>query len=100
MPHPPVPGTLCPDVPCQVLEQPGVTRLRQLFGAGFVALTARRLAPLPSTNIPVTSYVLPAIDPTGAVRRALRATADSVHLFRPDGHLAAEGLSGHDDELA
>lgn len=89
MPRPPVPGVLCPDAPCHVPEQPGVTRLRQLFGAGFVALTARRPAPLPNTRIPLTSYALPAIDPTGAVRRALQATEHSAHLVRPDGHLAA-----------
>jgi hypothetical protein len=89
MPRPPVPGVLCPDAPCQVPGLPGVTRLRQLFGAGFVALTAHRPSHLPSTSIPLTSYVLPAIDPTGAVRRALRATDDSAHLVRPDGHLAA-----------
>lgn len=89
MPRPPLPGVLCPDAPCWVYEQPGVTRLRQLFGTGFVALTARRPCSLPGTSIPVTSYALPAIDPTGAIRRALRATADSVHLVRPDGHLAA-----------
>jgi 2-polyprenyl-6-methoxyphenol hydroxylase-like FAD-dependent oxidoreductase len=89
MPRPPMPGVLCPDAPCQVPEQPGVTRLRQLFGSGFVALTARRPSPLPGISIPATSYALPAIDPTGAVRRTLRATADSVHLVRPDGHLAA-----------
>jgi 3-(3-hydroxy-phenyl)propionate hydroxylase len=89
MPRPPVPGVLCPDAPCHVPEQPGVTRLRQLFGAGFVALTARRPTRPPNTKIPLTSYTLPAIDPTGAVRRALQATEHSAHLVRPDGHLAA-----------
>ncbi len=89
MPRPPVPGVLCPDAPCRVPEQPGVTRLRQLFGAGFVILAAREPFPLSCTEIPVTTYSLPTIDPTGAVRQALRAGADSVHLVRPDGHLAA-----------
>lgn len=87
-PRPPVPGALCPDAPCHIPEQPGLTRLRQLFGAGFVALTPCR-APLPSTKIPLTSYTLPAIDPTGAVRQALQATQHSAYLVRPDGHLAA-----------
>lgn len=89
LPRPPVPGVLCPDAPCHLPEQPGVTRLRQLFGAGFVVLGTRTPPALPGISIPVTSYALPAIDPTGAVRRALRATEDSVHLVRPDGHLAA-----------
>ncbi|MDQ3152560.1 MAG: FAD-dependent monooxygenase [Actinomycetota bacterium] len=88
-PRPPVPGVLCPDAPCRVPERPGVTRLRQLFGAGFVVLAARGSYSHLGTGIPITGYSLPAIDPAGAVRRALRATADSVHLVRPDGHLAA-----------
>jgi 2-polyprenyl-6-methoxyphenol hydroxylase-like FAD-dependent oxidoreductase len=89
MSRPPVPGVLCPDAPCLVPGRPGVTRLRQLFGAGFVVLAARSSSSRPGIGIPVTSYALAAIDPAGAVRRALRATADSVHLVRPDGHLAA-----------
>lgn len=89
MPRPPVPGVLCPDAPCQVPEQPGVTRLRQLFGAGFVVLAARGWSFLPGTGIPATGYALPAIDPTGVVRQVLRAGTDSVYLVRPDGHLAA-----------
>ncbi|MBV9163300.1 MAG: FAD-dependent monooxygenase [Pseudonocardiales bacterium] len=89
IPRPPVPGVLCPDAPCQVPERPGVTRLRQLFGAGFVVLAARGWFSLPGTGIPATGYALPAIDPAGVVRQMLHAAADSVHLVRPDGHLAA-----------
>jgi 3-(3-hydroxy-phenyl)propionate hydroxylase len=98
IPRPPVPGVLCPDAACRVSTRPRVTRLRHLFGAGFVVLTARGTSPLPNTDIPATIYDLPAIDPTGAARRALRATADSVHLVRPDGHLAAV-LPRHDAAL-
>ncbi|MGH3765192.1 MAG: FAD-dependent monooxygenase [Pseudonocardiaceae bacterium] len=89
MPRPPVPGVLCPDAPCVVPERSDVTRLRQLFGTGFVVLAGRTHPSPPRIGIPVTSYALPAIDPTGLVRQVLQATADSVHLVRPDGHLAA-----------
>jgi hypothetical protein len=53
-------------VPGRALPGARATRLRQLFGAGFVALTARQPLSLPSTGVPVTSYTLPAIDSTGA----------------------------------
>jgi hypothetical protein len=73
----------------QVPERPSVTRLRQLFGAGFGALTPRHPSHLPAPASRSPSYRLPAIDPTGAIRRALQAAEDSAHLVRPDGHLAA-----------
>jgi 2-polyprenyl-6-methoxyphenol hydroxylase-like FAD-dependent oxidoreductase len=87
--RPPVPGVLCPDAPCQLPGQPHIKRLRQLFGAGFVILATRLPPSQPRSAIPVTSYALPTIDPTGTVRQTLQATPDSVHLIRPDGHLAA-----------
>lgn len=89
LPRPPLPGVLCPDAPCHVPNQPLVTRLRQLFGAGFVILANRIPSSLPRLGISVTGYALPTIDPTDAVRQALRATPHSVHIVRPDGHLAA-----------
>ncbi|WP_084965101.1 FAD-dependent monooxygenase [Thermoactinospora rubra] len=94
--RPPVPGVLCPDAP--VAAAGGRTRLRRLFGGGFVVLTARadRVEPartacagvLPA-EVPVEVYGLPGIDVEGVALRALRAGEDSVHLVRPDGHLAA-----------
>jgi 2-polyprenyl-6-methoxyphenol hydroxylase-like FAD-dependent oxidoreductase len=89
IPRSPLPGVLCPDAPCRVPERPNVTRLRELFGAGFVILGSCTPPSLPHIGIPATSYALPAIDPTGVVRRALQAAPDHVHLVRPDGHLAA-----------
>jgi hypothetical protein len=38
---------------------------------------------------PVTAHSLDVIDHTGALSRALGASDDSVHIVRPDGHLAA-----------
>jgi 2-polyprenyl-6-methoxyphenol hydroxylase-like FAD-dependent oxidoreductase len=80
-------GVLCPDGPCVAA---GVrTRLRRLLGHGFVVLTERP-AELPvAPGFPVRCYALSDIDVDGALRRALRATDESVHLIRPDGHLAA-----------
>ncbi|MEV0588768.1 FAD-dependent monooxygenase [Nonomuraea sp. NPDC050310] len=81
--RPPVPGVLCPDAP--VVVEGSRTRLRRLFGTGFVVLTARAGHVLPG----VTVYGLPDIDVEGVATRALHAGDDSVHLVRPDGHLAA-----------
>lgn len=107
--RPPVPGVLCPDGPCLIpllpsalpsAHQPSrhgvVTRLRRLFGGSFVILTRRaadaaaaaQTARAASTG-PVTAYSLDVIDHTGALGQALRASDDSVHVVRPDGHLAA-----------
>jgi hypothetical protein len=67
-----------------------------LFGSSLVLLTEQRptaaaaaRAALTATPAPVTSYALGAIDPGGGLRAALHASADSVHIVRPDGHLAA-----------
>ncbi|WP_433136159.1 FAD-dependent monooxygenase [Actinomadura nitritigenes] len=89
--RPPIPGVLCPDAPCVVDGHR--TRLRRLLGTGLVALTgndehseeiSKRLQ-----GLPVRSYALEAIDTTGVLRAALDAGPDTVHLLRPDGHLAA-----------
>src|SRR5579859_473646 len=92
--RPPVPGVLCPDGPC--LADGAQTRLRRLLGKSFVLLTARsatahaaRLAATSGTDAPVATYALDEIDLGGALARALDATQDSVHVVRPDGHLAA-----------
>lgn len=89
--RPPVPGVLCPDGPCVVDGR--ATRLRRLFGAEFVALAAAgercdRIRES-AAGVPLAVHALDAIDASGAVRAALRAGPDTVHLVRPDGHLAA-----------
>ncbi|MGH3715903.1 MAG: FAD-dependent monooxygenase [Micromonosporaceae bacterium] len=87
--RPPVAGVLCPDAPCRSPDR----RLRQLFGGGFVVLTddpqwrqAGRAA-ASATAAPVAAFHLQTLGP--GVRDALAATDHSVHLVRPDGHLAA-----------
>jgi hypothetical protein len=86
--RPPVPGVLCPDAPC--LEAGRPTRLRRLFGRGFVILAGGASGPPPpATGCPIEAYVLEEIDVAGAVRAALGAAVDGVSLVRPDGHLAA-----------
>ncbi len=95
--RPPVPGVLCPDGPCLIPSPRGaVTRLRRLFGGSFVILTRRSgkaaaaaQAARAAISGPVTAHALDVIDHTGALARALGADDDSVHLVRPDGHLAA-----------
>ncbi|WP_433237402.1 FAD-dependent monooxygenase [Actinomadura nitritigenes] len=89
--RPPVPGVLCPDGPCVVGGR--ATRLRRLFGTEFVALAAAgercdRIR-VSAAGVPLAVHALDAIDASGAVRAALRAGPDTVHLVRPDGHLAA-----------
>jgi 2-polyprenyl-6-methoxyphenol hydroxylase-like FAD-dependent oxidoreductase len=80
-------GVLCPDGPCRAAGV--LTRLRRLLGHGFVVLTERPAElPVPA-GFPVRHYALSGIDVDGALRRALHATDQSVHLIRPDGHLAA-----------
>jgi 2-polyprenyl-6-methoxyphenol hydroxylase-like FAD-dependent oxidoreductase len=76
--RPPVAGVLCPDAPL-----PDGRRLRQHFGYGFVALSAAPVE-LPATGVPIIAHRL-----GGPAREALEATDTSVHLVRPDGHLAA-----------
>jgi 2-polyprenyl-6-methoxyphenol hydroxylase-like FAD-dependent oxidoreductase len=90
--RPPVPGVLCPDGPC---AGGGTARLRGLFGTGFVVLTASS-ARLPAAmscvdglTAPVRVYALADLDTDGVLARALHAGPDSVHVVRPDGHLAA-----------
>jgi len=92
--RPPVPGVLCPDGPCVADGSP--TRLRRLFGRSFVLLTARAAtaaaglrAAAAAVAAPVTAYALDDIDHRGVLGSALAATPDSVHVVRPDGHLAA-----------
>ena len=97
--RPPVPGVLCPDAPC--LVAPGgrsgkqrrgdtePTRLRRLFGHGFVILAGGASVPPPAAGCPIEAYALAEIDVAGAVPAALGAAADGVSLVRPDGHLAA-----------
>jgi 2-polyprenyl-6-methoxyphenol hydroxylase-like FAD-dependent oxidoreductase len=92
--RPPVPGVLCPDGPVSVAGSQ--SRLRRLFGGGFVILTQRTadataVAELAAGAIaaPVRGFSLSDIDVTGVLRQSLAATDDSVHLVRPDGHLAA-----------
>ena len=92
--RPPVPGVICPDGPCSAGGQ--VRRLRQLLGGAFVLLTQERplaaaalRAAVDATAAPVAAHALADIDPAGALRTALLATPDSLHVVRPDGHLAA-----------
>jgi hypothetical protein len=92
--RPPVPGVLCPDGPVRVAGRQA--RLRRLFGRSVVVLTqsptvAAAVADLAAsvTAAPVTAHALAELDQTGAVRQSINATAESVHIVRPDGHLAA-----------
>lgn len=94
-PRPPIAGVLCPDGPCRVAGRSEVTRVRELFGAGFVVLTARPpqaqacAAVADAVPGPVEVHALGEIDPTGDLAQAMWAGPDSVHVVRPDGHLAA-----------
>jgi len=92
--RPPVPGVLCPDGPC--LRRGTVTRLRRLLGQSLVILTASqptaalaRQTGAAAIAAPVATYGLDLIDHEGSLRAALAATDHSVHVIRPDGHLAA-----------
>lgn len=92
--RPPVPGVICPDGPCRADGAP--TRLRRLFGSALVLLTERpevaaaaSRAGAAAVAAPVTGYALADLDPGGSLRAALDASATSVHVVRPDGHLAA-----------
>jgi 2-polyprenyl-6-methoxyphenol hydroxylase-like FAD-dependent oxidoreductase len=90
----PVAGVICPDGPCQV--DGSATRLRRLFGRSFVLLAQRaptavaaRRAAAAAIAAPVSAYALEEIDASGLLAAALGATGQSVHVIRPDGHLAA-----------
>ncbi len=97
VPRPPIAGVLCPDGPCRVPGRPTVTRLRQLFGDGFVLLTSgtghtdlpRAVAGGLPAGLPVATYDLDELDVEGVLRPGLRAEAGRVHVVRPDGYLAA-----------
>ncbi|GAA4228045.1 FAD-dependent oxidoreductase [Actinomadura meridiana] len=83
----PAPGVICPDAPCSVSGEP--TRLRRLFGTAFIVLTARRHQVGAVTDVPYRVHALEDIDTEGVLRTALDAGPDTVHVVRPDGHLAA-----------
>lgn len=92
--RPPVPGVICPDGPCRHGGAP--TRLRSLFGSALVLLTERPQAAAAASRAgaaavaaPVAGYALADLDPGGGLRAALDASGESVHVVRPDGHLAA-----------
>ncbi|MEU8801294.1 FAD-dependent monooxygenase [Spirillospora sp. NPDC048819] len=89
--RPPLPGVLCPDGPCVIDGEP--VRLRRLFGTGFVVLTGNtgrcKEITESAADVPLTVYALPEIDTDAILHTALRAGPDTVHLIRPDGHLAA-----------
>jgi hypothetical protein len=87
---------LCPDAPIRVEGRREATRLRHLFGLGFVLLTgpgvdadAARDAATRATAAPVDVLRIDDIDAEGIVSAALETTNRRVHLIRPDGHLAA-----------
>jgi 2-polyprenyl-6-methoxyphenol hydroxylase-like FAD-dependent oxidoreductase len=92
--RPPVPGVLCPDGPALTSGVP--TRLRKIFSRKVVILTeteevraeAAKVA-AQAISAPVAAFALAELDPTGALRTSLEATSGSVHVVRPDGHLAA-----------
>ncbi|MFE3450528.1 FAD-dependent monooxygenase [Nonomuraea sp. NPDC059194] len=83
--RPPVPGVLCPDARVRG------GRLRQRFGDGFVVLVARedRVAAAASAVAGTMSVEVIALPDLGIIPASLGAGSDSVHLVRPDGHLAA-----------
>ncbi len=117
--RPPVPGVLCPDGPVRVaraetrlrrLFGDGLVILTQRaaggvgaggvgaggvgaggVGAGGVGAAGAGAAGAGAGSIaaPVRCYPLPEIDETGVLRQSLAATDDSVHIVRPDGHIAA-----------
>ncbi|ASU85000.1 pentachlorophenol monooxygenase [Nocardiopsis gilva YIM 90087] len=94
-PRPPVPGVICPDGPARVPGQTTVTRLRRLLGPGFTLITAgagraRALADATAElPVEVAAYALEDIDIDGSLAAALRCSAGTVHVVRPDAHLCA-----------
>ncbi|HEU5471562.1 MAG TPA: FAD-dependent monooxygenase [Actinophytocola sp.] len=75
--RPPLPGVLCPDLPCS-----GGARLRSVLGTGFTVLAGSRAG--------VGGVAVP-----DEVARALRFGPHGAALVRPDGYLAAV-LAGDD----
>ena len=105
----PVHGAVAPDARCAALSgETPVSRLRDLFGAGFVgllvlddpqeaahaAVRASRLAWSSGCQVAVLGAtgalagVTVLTDPHGEVRRAYGAAGPRAFLIRPDGHLA------------
>ncbi len=102
-------GSVAPDAPCRSLDEANVTRLRELFGRGFVALLvvaspreaamaairASRLAwPAPCRIVAIgadgpLAGVTALVDSEGEIRGAYGEAGSSAYLVRPDGHLAA-----------
>jgi 3-(3-hydroxy-phenyl)propionate hydroxylase len=102
-------GAVAPDAPCSSLDTVPVTRLRDLFGAGFVALVvgntprdaaaaairASRLAwPAPCQIVAIgpdgpLAGVTVLKDSEEEIRGAYGEAGPSAYLIRPDGHLAA-----------
>jgi hypothetical protein len=82
---------LCPDGP--IRPTGGATRLRELFGAGFVLLTnagpASPAVDATTTGVPLVAYRLEWLDQDGVLAAALAAQPGRSWLVRPDGHLAA-----------
>jgi hypothetical protein len=95
--RPPVPGVLCPDEACATEGRPGVTRLRHLFGDGFVALVngpdleavsaASRRVRVPLHGYRLRDLARP--DRGAALAQALHSQPATAVLVRPDGHIAA-----------
>ena len=102
-------GGVAPDAPCGTVEGGDATRLRDLFGTGFVtllvsdapreaaaaAIRASRLAwPVPCRIVAIgadrpLAGVTVLSDDEGEIRRAYGEAGPSAFLIRPDGHLAA-----------
>ncbi len=93
-------GSLCPDGPVALPGRAEVTWLRQLFGRGFVVLTCATEVPAPALAAPVEVLRLDELDVEGVLVPALEATPGSVHVVRPDGHLAAVLPAADPDALA
>ncbi|SPT57377.1 FAD-dependent monooxygenase [Actinomadura madurae] len=85
--RPPLPGVICPDGPCVVDGEP--TRLRRLLGTRFLILTQDGTGPDLPTRVPHEVHALRDIDTKQVLREALRSGPETVHIVRPDGHLAA-----------
>ncbi len=97
------PGSLFPDAPCTVAGRPSVRRVRDLFGSGFVVLTAdaaglaRARAEVASAAERLRGLGVECYDVTEISCPARQRTLADVttredprtYVVRPDGHLAA-----------